>query len=101
MSKFLVTCMIITVFVTPGYLHASLYAESSHCNSNMGKVLDVVDDELFTISVCNEVKVFKELSYCYGVEEGDAVIFDGFADKCELVSFRVVRNGVQCGVLCP
>ena len=93
--------IIMTMLVISGNLHASLYAESSLCNNNMGKVLDVVDDEVFTITVCDEVKVFKEFSYCYGVEEGDAVIFDGFTANCELVGFTVVRNGVQCGVLCP
>jgi hypothetical protein len=80
---------------------AALYAKSSQCYSNTGKVISVLDNELFTIEICDEIKVFKEFSYCYSVEEGDAVLFDGNPDKCDIVSFTVMSNGVQCGVICP
>jgi hypothetical protein len=87
--------------LTPGMVNAALYAQSSSCNSSIGKVLTVTNDEIFSIVTCNEVGVFNELSYCYGVEEGDEVVFHWSPQNCELVSFTVLRNGVQCGVWCP
>jgi len=100
MRKFIVISIVLTLAVTCGYVYASLYAEYAPCNSTVGKVLKVVNDELFTISVCDDVKEFKEFSYCYNVEAGDTVFFDGNPDKCEVVGFTVARNEVQCGVLC-
>ena len=100
MRKKMIACIILIVLVTCGYVYASLYAEYSSCNSTVGKVLKVVNDEIFTISVCDEVKEFREFSYCFNVQAGDTVFFDGNPDKCEIVGFTVVRNDVQCGVLC-
>jgi hypothetical protein len=100
MRKKIVISIILTVLLTCGYVYASLYAEYSSCDSMVGKVLRVVNDEVFTISVCEDVKVFREFSFCYNVEPGDTVIFDGKTDRCEVVGFTVVRNEVQCGVLC-
>ena len=87
--------------LTPGIVQAALYAQAANCNSSLGKVLTVTNHEIFSIATCNEVSVFNELSYCYGVEEGDEVVFHWSPQNCELVSFTVLRNGVQCGVWCP
>jgi hypothetical protein len=100
MIKKIIVSVSLIVLVMCGYVYASLYAEYSQCNSAVGKVLNVVNDELFTIAVCDDVKEFKEFSYCYNVEAGDTVLFDGSPDKCNVVGFTVARNEVQCGVLC-
>ena len=89
------------LYVTPGRIQATLYAQSSNCNSNIGTVLTVTNDELFTIANCNDVRVFSEFSYCYGVKKGDEVVFHWNPQSCDFVSFTVLRNGVQCGVWCP
>ncbi len=91
--------LFITLMIS-GAAQASLYASASTCNKFMGEILEVVDNEKFTISVCKDEKVFKEFSYCYEVEKGNTVIFDGDPDNCEFISFTVVGNGIQCGVLC-
>lgn len=91
----------LVMLLTSGYLHASLRAEDSPCSGIQGKVVEVVDNEVFTISVCEKVKVFEEFSYCYDVEAGDSVFFDGDPARCEVTGFTVMRNGVQCGVMCP
>jgi hypothetical protein len=93
--------VLIILYLTPGNIHATLYAQSPNCNNKMGKVLTVINDELFTIVNCSDVGVFSEFSYCYGVKEGDEVVFHWNPQNCELVSFTVLRNGVQCGVWCP
>ena len=100
MRKIIMVSIFLMLTVTVGYVYAALYAEYDPCNSTVGKVLKVVNDEFFTISVCDEVREFKEFSYCYNVQAGDTVFFDGDPDKCDVVSFTVARNEVQCGVLC-
>lgn len=91
--------LFITLMIS-GAAQASLYANATTCNKFMGEILEVVDNEKFTISVCEDEKVFKEFSYCYEVEKGNTVIFDGDPGNCEFISFTVVGNGIQCGVLC-
>ena len=81
-------------------VYASIYAEADTCISSTGKVLEAVNDELFTVEFCGDVRVFKEFSYCYGVANGDIVLFDSSPVKCEMTGFTVIRNDVQCGVLC-
>jgi hypothetical protein len=89
------------LLMSSGNTHASLYAEASSCNIFQGTVVDIVNDEEFTISVCEDTIKYKEFSYCYGVDIGDTVIFDWSPDNCDVLSFTVLKNGVQCGVLCP
>ncbi len=93
--------ILLAFLVSPGNGDASLYAEAFSCNKFQGTVVDVVNDEEFTIAVCEETFKFREFSYCYNVESGDTVVFDWSPDNCDVVSFTVQRNGVQCGVLCP
>ncbi len=93
--------LMILLLINPGDLPATLYAESSPCNDITGEVLNIENDEMFRIAVCDEVMEFKEFSYCYGVQVGDAVIFESIPGNCEVVSFTVLRNNVQCGVICP
>jgi hypothetical protein len=88
------------LLLAAGYACASLYAEVQLCSSRTGEVLEVIDDEIFKISVCNKMKVFKEFSYCYGVAKGDLVMFDDNTGNCDMTGFTVLRNEVQCGVLC-
>jgi len=88
------------LILVTGNVYAKFYAEAQMCDSSTGEVQEVVNDELFKISVCNDIKVFKEFSYCYGVEKGDYVIFHSNPDNCEMIGFTVLRNDVQCGVLC-
>lgn len=99
-KKMMIVSIFLVLLVICGYGYATLYAEYSPCNNTIGKVLNVVNDEFFTISVCDEIKEFREFSYCFNVEAGDTVIFNGNPDKCEVVSFTVARNDVQCGVFC-
>jgi hypothetical protein len=80
--------------------NASLYAQSSSGNT-LGTVLNVVNDEIFTIAVCNGEKVYKEFSYCFEVRKGDMVIFDWDPCNCDVVSFKVLNSDIQCGVFCP
>jgi hypothetical protein len=98
--KYILVILLIT-FLTLGNVHARSHAEMNSCNSRMGKVQKVVNNEFFTIEICDEVNTFVELSYCYGIQEGDTVIFDGDHHNCEVISFSVLGNGTQCGVLCP
>lgn len=100
-GNYIIINIILIVLISTGNIIASLYVKSSRCDSNMGKIVEVVNDEIFTIAVCNDIKVFKEFSYCYGVAEGDEVVFDWFTHNCRFVGFTVLRNGVRCGVLCP
>ena len=74
---------------------------SSRCNHEVGTVLNVMNEEFFMIEVCDEVKTFEELSFCYGIIAGDTVMFEWDYRNCDVVSFTVVRTGVQCGVWCP
>ncbi|MEN8264366.1 MAG: hypothetical protein ABFR82_12980 [Nitrospirota bacterium] len=85
---------ILIILMTSGIVHANLYANASSCNKFMGEVLDIVDNEVFTIAVCEDVKVFKEFSYCYEVEKGDSVIFNGDPGNCDFISFTVIGNGI-------
>ena len=101
LAPFITYLIMLSLVVLSGDSSATLYAQSSPCNERVGKVLGVAGNESFEIEVCEKVSVYKEFSYCYGVKEGDAVLFDGMPDDCELVGFTVIRNGVQCGVLCP
>ena len=98
--KYTLAGILLIILMTSGIAYADLYAGTSSCNVFMGKVLDIVDNEVFTIAVCEDTKVFKEFSYCYEVEKGDSVIFDGDPGNCDFVSFTVIGNGIQCGVLC-
>ena len=100
-SKFLLLIFIVILFIT-GSGHAAYHAaaEAQACLSNTGEVLHVVNDELFTISVCSSEKVFKEFSFCFGVQEGDTVMFHSNPENCEMTGFTVLRNDVQCGVHC-
>ena len=98
--KYILGVIVWLILITSGIIHANFYADASACNEFMGKILDIVNNEEFTIEVCNDVKVFKEFSYCYDVEKGDTVIFDGNPGKCNFVGFTVIGNGIQCGVLC-
>jgi hypothetical protein len=100
MDKYMIFIILIT-FMTSGNVHARSHEEMNRCISRMGKVLNVVNNEFFTIAICDEVKIFKEFSYCWGVNEGDTVIFDWDHHNCEIISFSVLNNGTQCGVLCP
>jgi hypothetical protein len=100
MGNYMIFILLIT-FMTSGNVHASTHEEKNRCNSKMGKVLKVVNNEFFTIAICDEVKTFTAFSYCWGVNEGDTVIFDWDHHGCEIVSFSVLNNGEQCGVLCP
>ena len=101
MARKLFTGVVVVMLLTSSYLYASLHAENSPCAGIQGKVIEVLDDEVFTISVCDHVKVFREFSYCYDVEAGDSVFFDGDPTRCDVTEFTVMRNGVQCGVICP
>ena len=101
-SKFLLLIFIVFLSIT-GSSHAAYHAaaEAQACLSYSGKVINVINDELFAISVCSSEKVFKEFSYCFGVQEGDKVVFHSNPENCEMSGFTVLRNDVQCGVLCP
>jgi hypothetical protein len=101
MARLFVISTVLLMLLTAGHLYASLHAEYSPCSGIQGKVIEVKDNEVFTISVCEKVKVFREFSYCYDVEAGDSVFFDGDPTRCEVTGFTVIRNGVQCGVMCP
>ena len=89
------------LYLTSGNMHAAFHEESSSCGNGMGTVLTVINHELFTIKKCNDTRTYTEFSYCYEVEEGDKVVFDGNPQDCEFVGFTVLNNGVQCGVWCP
>ena len=100
-SKYTFFILIVILSISGSSLaayHAA--AETQACLSYTGEVLNVVNDELFTISVCSSEKVLKEFSYCYGVQKGDQVIFHSNPENCETTGFTVLRNDVQCGVLC-
>jgi len=49
MRKKLIVSITLIVLALCGYVYASLYAEYAPCNSTVGKVLKVVNDEIFTI----------------------------------------------------
>jgi hypothetical protein len=98
-AKYMTGILLITILIS-GNIHARLYVENDFCNSTMGKVLNVVNNEFFTIKICDEAKTFEEFSYCYGVKDGDTVIFETYRDNCDVVSFSVLGNGTQCGVRC-
>ncbi len=102
MLKRLVITNILVLFLLTGQGAASYHAEAEAqiCNNSTGEVMEKVNNELFTISVCDNMKVFKEFSYGYGVEKGDMVFFDSNPDDCVMNGFTVMRNDVQCGVLC-
>ena len=100
MLKHVISAFMLLLLLTGGHASASLYAEAQLCSSTTGEVLEVINDEIFKISVCKDIKVFKEFSYCYGVEKGDTVFFDSNPGACEVTGFTVMRNDVQCGVLC-
>jgi hypothetical protein len=89
------------LYLTSGNMHAAIHEGSSDCDNNIGTVLTVVNDELFTIKTCGGTRTYTEFSYCYEVEEGDTVVFDWDPQNCEFVGFTVLHNGVQCGVWCP
>ncbi len=100
MLKQVISAFMLLLLLMGGHAYASLYAEAQLCSSTTGEVLEVTNDEIFKIAVCNQIKVFKEFSYCYGVEKGDRVSFDSNPGDCEMTGFTVMRNAVQCGVLC-
>lgn len=100
MGKYMIIMLLFT-FLHSGSVHARLYAETKRCNSTMGTVMNVVDNESFTLKICDDVKTFEAFSYCYEVNEGDTVIFEWDHHNCEILSFSVLGNGTQCGVLCP
>jgi hypothetical protein len=100
MGNYMIFILLVT-FITSGNVHTRTHEEMDLCTSRMGKVLKVVNNEFFTIEICDEVKTFAALSYCYGVDIGDTVIFDWDHHNCEIISFSVLKNGEQCGVLCP
>jgi hypothetical protein len=89
------------LYLTSGNMHAAIHEGSSDCDNNIGTVLTVVNDELFTIKTCGGTRTYTEFSYCYEMEEGDTVVFDWDPQNCEFVGFTVLHNGVQCGVWCP
>jgi hypothetical protein len=89
------------LYLTSGNMHAAIHEGSSDCDNNIGTVLTVDNDELFTIKTCGGTRTYTEFSYCYEVEEGDTVVFDWDPQNCEFVGFTVLHNGVQCGVWCP
>jgi hypothetical protein len=60
-----------------------------------------MNDDLFTIKTCIDTRTYTEFTYCYGVEEGDKVVFDGSPQDCEFVGFTVLINRTQCAVWCP
>lgn len=101
MMRIILFSIVMIMILIGGHPYASMYAEFSLCTSTVGKVLEVVNDEVFTISVCDTVKSYEEFSYCYNVEEGDIVVFDGNPVKCDVIGFTVTRNDVRCGVICP
>jgi hypothetical protein len=86
--------------MTSGNIHASYHEEKNRCNSAMGMVLNVVNNEFFEISICDEVKTYTAFSFCWEVNEGDVVIFDSDYYNCKIISFSVLTSGEQCGVLC-
>ena len=98
---FLLTCMVFLPLTGSGHAAYHAAAETQTCVSHSGQVINVVNDEVFTISVCSSEKVFREFSYCYGVQKGDKVMFHSNPEQCEMTGFTVLRNDVQCGVLCP
>ncbi len=102
MLKHLVGANALALILLIGQVPASYHenADPQICNNRTGIVMKVVNDELFTISVCNKMRVFKEFSYCYGIEIGDTVLFDNNIDDCVMISFTDLRNDVQCGLLC-
>ena len=102
MLKLIVGANILILLLLAGQASPSFHAKAEEqiCVDSTGKILEVVNNELFTISVCDSNKVFKEFSYCYGVEKGDMVIFDSNPDDCVMTGFTVMKNNVQCGVLC-
>jgi len=102
MLKDIVGANILILLLLSGQVPASYHAEAEAqiCINRTGEVLEVVNNELFTIAVCNSIKVFKEFSYCYGVEKGDMVLFDSNPDDCVMTGFTVMKDNIQCGVLC-
>jgi hypothetical protein len=100
MGKYIIFIILITL-MTSGNVHARSHEEINRCISRMGNVLNVVNNEFFTIQICGNVKIFKALSYCWEVDEEDTVIFDWDHHNCEIISFSVLDKGTQCGVLCP
>ena len=101
LKQIVITIFLILLLLT-GQVSASYHAEAEAqiCNNSAGEVLEKVNNEFFSISICDNIKVFKEFSYCYGVEKGDMVFFDSNPDDCVMNGFTVMRNDVQCGVLC-
>ena len=93
--------MLFITFITSRNVQARFHTEMNGCNIRVGMVLSVVNDELFTIKICDEVKIFEEFSYCFGVHDGDRVIFNWDPLNCKINSFSVLKKGTQCGVLCP
>lgn len=98
--RYILLGITLVTFLNAVSSNASLYAQSSSGNM-LGTVLNVVNDEIFTIAVCNGEKVFKEFSYCFEVRKGDMVIFDWDPCNCTVVSFKVLNSDIQCGVFCP
>lgn len=89
------------LYLTSGTMQAAFHEGFSNCGNSIGTVMTVVNDELFTIKTCGGTRTYTEFSYCYDVYEGDKVVFNWDPENCEFVSFKVLRNGVQCGVWCP
>jgi hypothetical protein len=98
--KYVLTFICLVILLWPVHGHTYKHEEVLPCNPMNGTVMKIVNDEEFTISICDASKVFRALSYCYEVEEEDEVIFDSITKNCKILSITVIRNEVQCGVLC-
>lgn len=64
-----------------------------------GSVVSAVNDETFVIETIGGRAIFKARTYCFGVNDGDQVVFTKSPNVCVSNTF-VTKSGNKCDVWC-
>jgi hypothetical protein len=67
---------------------------------NPGAVIAQANDETFVIATNFGNVIMKAQSYCFGIREGDKVLFERMPYGCAWNKFVVLRTGKTCSVWC-
>jgi len=90
--------MSVFIFLTFGLLGPQA-AEAN--DTEKGRVIKAVNDEKFVIETRWGTQIFEASTFCFGIRDGEEVIFTESTAVCVSNTFIGLKSGKKCEVWCP